>query len=166
MKSGPPRTPTRLKLLAGNPGKQKLHPELEPVPPSAEPVQPTWLTAEGRRCWRRATDSLREMGLLSVADGEVIAAFCSNWTYFVQANKALERIDVAARKEGAPEANPEDRKYWAQTLNECHMRLLRSAEHLGLTPSARSRIHVPGGTKRKDEFGSFLEEGSRAKGEA
>ena len=45
--SGPPRTPTALRRLSGNPGKRGYNPD-EPVPPPGTPDCPNHLDGEAR----------------------------------------------------------------------------------------------------------------------
>lgn len=123
-------TPTALKIIRGNPGKQKL-PVGEPVPPPGDAEMPTWLSARGRRFWRRLSPVLRSMGCLTSADGEGLAVLCETLNEFVQASK-----DV--RKRGAivdGRANPS-----VAMANAAGQRVRLMMAEYGLTPSSRSRI--------------------------
>ena len=75
---GPPPKPTKLKLLAGNPGKRPLN-RREPQPRKTTPRCPAWLGKEARAVWKRMVPELRRMGVLTVIDGEALAAFCQTY---------------------------------------------------------------------------------------
>jgi len=52
--SGPPPTPTSLKILKGNPGKRPLN-KKEPKPKLEIPTCPAHLCPEGKGEWKRVT---------------------------------------------------------------------------------------------------------------
>lgn len=70
---GPPRKPTALKILQGNPGHQKL-PRNEPKPTADFPTRPGWLEPEAKREWMRVCGELHRLGLLTVVDRAALAA--------------------------------------------------------------------------------------------
>src|SRR5262245_15207940 len=90
--------PTVLKVLDGNPGKRPLN-EREPVAPTDEPMAPDWLDDEAKAEWGRVVVELRAMGLLSSADRAALAAYCTCWSRWVQA-------EVQVRKFGAIVKSP------------------------------------------------------------
>jgi P27 family predicted phage terminase small subunit len=70
------RTPTALRLIAGNPGKRSM-PKDEPTAPPASSVEPpAWLSIEARREWRRSAKVLAAAGLLTRLDLATFAAYC------------------------------------------------------------------------------------------
>ena len=74
---GPPPKPTRLKILAGNPGKRPLN-DAEPVPAPGRPSCPAWVSKEGRAEWRRVTRELEALGLLARIDQATLACYCQS----------------------------------------------------------------------------------------
>src|SRR5687768_3708732 len=76
--------PTLLKILDGNPGKRPIN-ESEPNAPDGVPDCPDWLDDEAKAEWARVIPELREMGLLSRADRPALAAYCTAWSRWVQA---------------------------------------------------------------------------------
>ena len=66
---GPKPTPTRILKLKGS-WRANLNRD-EPEAPDGCPSCPTWLDAEGKRCWAQETRSLKAMGLLKKS-GEVV----------------------------------------------------------------------------------------------
>src|SRR5262245_62892177 len=64
---GPRPIPTHLKVLRGNPGKQRLNrEEPEPMLPPAPPEAPEYLTSYARAEWERIVTELYRLKLLTV----------------------------------------------------------------------------------------------------
>src|SRR4051812_23772924 len=61
-----PKPRPKLKLLAGNTG---------PTSAPGEPSCPSWLGKSARACWRRTVRELSAAGVLTVADGDTVAAY-------------------------------------------------------------------------------------------
>ena len=74
--SGPPRTPTALRVLHGNPGKRPIN-KGEPKPDAAKLDPPKWLGREGRVLWREYAAKLHVLGLLTELDIELFAQACA-----------------------------------------------------------------------------------------
>jgi hypothetical protein len=55
--SGPPPTPSYLKLLRGNPGKRRSPPEPQPELAPACPEPPVFLGEYAKEEWARASDA-------------------------------------------------------------------------------------------------------------
>jgi len=83
-------TPTNLKLLRGNPGKRAIN-EAEPKPEGI-PLCPPELSNEARKEWSRIAPVLIRMGLLTDADRAALAAYCSLYAEFIQAELAIREL--------------------------------------------------------------------------
>ena len=133
-KTGPPPTPTALRRLRGNPSKRPL-PKDEPQPKLATPRCPAHLGAEAKREWRRVVKIMREMGVLTVADGAAIAAYCQTWERWVQAEKAIRIGGILIRSKFTVVQNP------AVTIARDAMgEMRRFLVEFGMTPAARTRV--------------------------
>jgi phage terminase small subunit len=80
---GPPPIPTRLKLLRGNPGHQKLNRD-EPKPPVAKKClePPNGLVGDARDAWLYQAPRLHRIGLLTEVDTialEIYAVAVGRW---------------------------------------------------------------------------------------
>lgn len=73
--SGPPRKPTRLRILEGNPSKRPL-PNNEPQPDPTMPECPDWLMADAKEEWHRVAPELHRIGLLTIVDQTALAGYC------------------------------------------------------------------------------------------
>ncbi len=72
---GPAPKPTRMKVLAGNPGKRPLN-RREPQPKPGLPRCPAQLSEEAKREWKRISKELDRLGLLTVLDRAALSAYC------------------------------------------------------------------------------------------
>src|SRR3989304_6916661 len=88
MRPGPSPKPTHLKLIEGNPGKQKLN-RNEPKPRPVAPTRPEWLLPEAKREWTRIVPELERLGLLTIIDRAALAGYCQVYAQAVAAEKAL-----------------------------------------------------------------------------
>lgn len=137
--------PTVLKLVTNNAGNRPLN-ATEPVPASRTLEPPPGLLPEARAEWDRIADDVVASGLVTVADLPALAAYCTNYGRWVQAERLLA---VAAK------ADPETEGLMIETTsgnlvqnplvgirNKALSDLMKSAAELGMTPSARSRVQA------------------------
>src|SRR4051812_963222 len=101
---GPAPKPTRLKILAGNPGKRPLN-AAEPKPDPKPPVCPAWLDDAAKTKWRATVKELSRLGVLTSIDGDALAAYCQAWAEFQWATKTL-RKEGRVIKTGSGYAQP------------------------------------------------------------
>lgn len=135
---GPAPKPTRLKELAGNPGKRPLN-QREPKPTEGMPSRPDWLSAEGKREWRRVTRELGAMGLLAKADRAALANYCLWWSVLVDAVRVLKEQGMTFKMPtGYVQQRPE-----VAIAQKAAMLCKGFLTEFGLTPASRSRIVVP-----------------------
>jgi P27 family predicted phage terminase small subunit len=88
--SGRKPSPTKLKILRGNPGKRKLPEEVEPEPCIPDP--PKQLRGAALDEWKRVTPELYELGLLTELDRAALAAYCQAWRQWIEAEQTIEAI--------------------------------------------------------------------------
>jgi len=147
--------PTVLKLLDGNPGKRPLN-DQEPHPPQGIPNRPDWLDTEAQAEWDRVTAELSEMGLLTLADRAALAAYCTAWSRWVQAEDMVRKFGtiVKSPEKGFPMKSP-----YLSIADQALETMRKLMVEFGLTPSSRSRIRVSPGGDEVDELDRFLETG-------
>ena len=136
---GPPKKPTKLKILEGNPGKRPLNMN-EPQPEAGRPTCPSHLSATARTEWRRIVPELERLGLLTMIDRSALAAYCQAYGRWVQAEKVLkEKGPLYKTEKGNVITSP---MLWV--ANKAIDQMHRFMVEFGMTPSSRSRISVPG----------------------
>ena len=147
MTRGPKPKPSTLKLIQGNPGKRPIN-KSEPKPkPVRRPRPPFDLDENAKREWRRVVRELDDVGLLSNLDLPVLTAYCVAYSRFRTANEALASVAnkdptfkglLIKTKQGNWIQNP-----LVGLARRAADDMARLAAEFGMTPSARTRIHVP-----------------------
>src|SRR5262245_55438149 len=130
--------PTRLNVADGNPGRRPLN-DREPLPQRGRPRCPQWLDAEAKRQWRQLVPELDRLGLLTVVDGNALAAYGQAWAELRQATETLKEegrytTNAAGTRISHP-AVAQQRSAWKA--------IQMFAALFGLDPSSRSRLSVP-----------------------
>ncbi len=143
--------PTKLKLLTGNPGKRPLN-DREPQPVGKAEC-PEWLSDEAKTEWRRLSEQLETLGLLSSLDRAVFAVYCQSWADWKHACMVIaEQGAVVTGPGGVPVKHP-----MVTIKNEAARRVLSAAGEFGFSPSARSRLQVAMQETPADKMRAFLE---------
>ena len=145
--------PTRLKVLRGNPGKRPLNAN-EPLPKRGRPRCPSWLDDVAKAKWKALVPELDRLGLLTIIDGDVLAAYCQAWAEFEAATKLLrEEGRTCHGGSGGLKAHP------AIAMQRTAWRAIRDfAALFGLDPSSRTRLSVPPAESEADAIDAFLED--------
>jgi P27 family predicted phage terminase small subunit len=167
MPRGRPPKPTKLKLLTGNPGKRPLNAS-EPKPAAVVPKCPAWLDAEAKQKWKQVAPQLARLGLLTVVDGDALAAYCQAWAEFRQATEVLQQEGRVVRVGGLLAEDDDGQEAWIGYQLQPHPAVAQQrsawqaiksfAALFGLDPSSRSKLHVAG--QEHDELAEFLPRGS------
>ncbi len=128
--------PSLVATLHGNPGRRK-RPAHEPQPTVATVYEPPAHLGEDARIeWTRLTTELRALGIITVLDLGLLAAWCTAWGDYVQAERELRRegLVVESRDRG-PVRNP-----WFLVRNKAIEQMLRIGSEFGLSPASRPRL--------------------------
>jgi len=142
MRPGPPRKPTKLKKLEGNPGQYPLN-DREPEPTTGC-TPPDWLTDGALAEWRRVYPELESLGLATVVDQAALACWCTAVDNLARATSAL----VPTTDNPMPEIQTAPSGYecvsGAELMRRQAMKDIRAfCQEFGFSPAARSRILVP-----------------------
>jgi P27 family predicted phage terminase small subunit len=152
---GPKPIPTQLKILRGNPGKQKLNAN-EPAPPADGVVMPAHLGEVAIGKWRELLPMLQATRVMTRADVEALARYCDTYEWWLAVRAKL-------KAEGDTYGILNDKgevKYVAQRpeVSIAHklaqqMRQLES--DFGLSPAARSSLKVEQDAKAESAIEKF-----------
>lgn len=150
-RSGPAPQPTHLKVIRGNPGKRAL-PKNEPKPTPGIPDPPPGFSKAFEDEWRRTCADLADMGLLAKADRGAIVGYCESMAEFIEMYKLVEEEGrvIVSLKTMSRYMNPS-----VGIKNAAMDRVLKFAQQLGLTPSARTRIKTNEKPEQKDDLENF-----------
>lgn len=144
---GPAKKPTHLKILNGNPGKQKLNLN-EPKPDPIAPDCPDWLDDGAKEEWKRLSPELEKMGLLTKVDRSSFAGYCQAYSRWREAEEFMQKHGTFFKTQsGYLQQLPQvsiAQKYLAIMRNFCH--------EFGLSPSARSAIQMADKAGDGDDF--------------
>lgn len=150
--SGPPPTPTALKLLRGNPGKQKINRnEPTPLPSTLDP--PTWLRGDATALaiWREEAPRLLQLGLLGQVDRLLFAALCERASLYRRASRRIRR-KLTQQTSGGEIPRPE-----LSIARGALYGLRQLCGAFGMTPADRARLMVePPAGKRASKWAGRL----------
>jgi P27 family predicted phage terminase small subunit len=133
--SGPPRKPTAWRRMEGNRGKKAWN-HAEPLPPEGVPDCPEHLSEEARAEWHRLVETLVSMGVITVVDRAVLAAYCQAYGRWVEAEEKLRETPLLIKTpSGYVQQSP-----WLGIANRQMELMGRYMAEIGLTPASRSRI--------------------------
>ena len=145
---GPAPKPTALKLLEGNPGKQKLN-KNEPMPkvPDVIPKPPKRLLPEAKKEWKRLAASLEAMGVLTMADLTAFAGYCQAYARWREAEDFItQHGSIFKTPSGYVQQVPQ------VSIAQQNLKIMQSfATEFGLTPACRARIVASGGAAESDD---------------
>lgn len=150
--------PTALKRLQGNPGKRKLN-KKEPKPMIGVPQMPSHLSKIAKAAWRRLVPILVSMKILTIADGDALAGYCTAIEQWILSSAAILKYGILIAEldestgTGSVKTNP------AVRIRSDALRHMRSFEsEFGLTPASRSKLQIHADDDAPDAFEQFLDE--------
>jgi P27 family predicted phage terminase small subunit len=147
---GPPKKPTALKVVAGNPGKRVLN-KREPKPRGNLYDAPAWLTEAQRTGWDYAIECA-PFGLLKRLDRSTLVA----WVVAEDLHRqAAEKLNGGAMLIKTPNGMPVQSPYLS-ILNKQAMIMLKAASEMGFTPASRSRVEVTDDEQEADPADRFF----------
>jgi P27 family predicted phage terminase small subunit len=134
--------PTIIKAAEGNPGKRRLNAN-ELIEDVAAPRRPPWLSRPAKREWSRLVKILMRKRVLRQEDQVMLGILCEAYATMLDARKELRamqgkgRSKMLAKSGNATVVNP-----LLYVIRDQIQTIHRIAEQFGLTPAARSRLHV------------------------
>lgn len=135
-KRGPAPYPTNLRILHGDrPSRINTN---EPVPRAGLPECPPWLDDDAKAVWAYVIGELQAMNLVTPADRDALAAYCTFVVQFERATRIVNKAGllIKGRKDAAVK-NPA-----AQLQRDAAQMMHRLGGEFGMSPRARSEITV------------------------
>jgi P27 family predicted phage terminase small subunit len=134
---GPLPTPTALMFLKGNPGRRPVT-KREPQVPAGRPAPPEYFDAVALAEWQRITPLLAAAGLLTALDRAALAAYCSAYARWLDAEAKLRELGpLAPSARGGQQLSP-----YFRVANVALKQLREFGADFGLSPASRSRLQV------------------------
>jgi P27 family predicted phage terminase small subunit len=141
--------PTALKRLAGNPGCRPLN-HKEPKPKGV-PTCPSHLSKEAKKEWRRVSKELLACGLLTSIDRAALAAYCTTYARWVEAELNIQKHGLVVRTQnGNAIPNP-----YVGIANRALDLMHKFEIEFGMTPSSRSRLSAVPPSQADDEWDAW-----------
>lgn len=152
--SGPPKTPTHLRLVKGNPSKRALN-KNEPKPPSGVPPIPKHFDKRGKYWFKRMGEELDAVGVMSTLDAKALELLVEAYTEYRHHCEVLDEEGYtyqtgSATGEKIVKAHPA-----AAMKADAWKRIRAMLSEFGMTPASRSKVEIkaPAG---EDPFAEFL----------
>jgi P27 family predicted phage terminase small subunit len=145
--------PTAVKELEGNPGHRPLNAS-EPQPRASRAQTPRGLGAEGGRFWRKYAPALAALGVLTEVDEPALRMAAEHFELALRAAKELRQGVVIPSNDGTQEATVQTglliedadgnlrKNPLLQVLRDQSAALRSYLTEFGMTPAARSKLHV------------------------
>lgn len=129
--------PTYLKLLDGEPNKDRINPN-EIKPKIRMPTCPAHLKGAAKYEWKRMSKELFNLGALTEIDRSALAAYCVLYGRWVAAEKVLNVTNTIIKtKDGNLIQNPA-----LAIANKALTLMYKYLVEFGMTPSSRTRVAV------------------------
>lgn len=154
-KRGPAKTPTKLTILRGNPGKRPIN-KNEPKYEDDGVRCPSWLDPIARKEWKRIVPSLKKNGLLTNVDVSELARYCKFHSEYLKAIEFLDKNGlVYPRHDDSGRVTGLAKYPHVNISHEAAMMCHRIAGKFGFTPSDRTGLTVTE-QQEDDPFQKFL----------
>lgn len=150
---GPPKTPSNLVLLKGNPGKRAINKD-EPKPAVRVPPLPAHFSKRAKYWHKRVAEELAQMGVLTGMDERALELLIEAYEEYRQHLETLED-EGYTYKTTSMAGDVSIKMHPAAALKADAWKRLRSMlGEFGMTPASRSKVKVsgPGETDPLEEF--------------
>ena len=138
-------TPTKLKILRGNPGRRPLN-DQEPSPETKIPEAPEHLTVAARQEWDRISKALYDLGIISEIDRTALAAYCQLYGRWTDAEEAIKKSGMIIKTiNGNVIQSP-----MVGIANRSLELMKQYLVEFGMTPSSRTRVKVSDKPKKSE----------------
>lgn len=148
MRKGRKPKPTKLKLVADNPGKRELN-EDEPEPAELEFSEPpAHLSPEAAAKWYGTVEILSRNHVFTEMDIDLLSVYCVAWADWLEAKDKIDDVGkiIKAGKSGYPMLNP-----YVVIKNQAEKTIQSVMSEFGMGPASRSRVKVIGKKKSNDK---------------
>ncbi len=140
---GPAPTPASILQFRGTLRKDRVHNPPTPGALQGRPVCPTWLDDEAKLAWKQLVPKLDLMRVLTRIDRNALARYCQLWSRWKKAELFIQKHgDTYPLKDDSGRIKCLMPFPQVAIAHKLAGQLTRLEQEFGLTPSARTRIHV------------------------
>ncbi|WP_413499193.1 phage terminase small subunit P27 family [Buttiauxella gaviniae] len=141
--SGPPRTPTALRLVKGNPSKRALNKD-EPKPPSGVPPIPKHFNKQEKYWFKRIGEELNCTNVITQLDGMALELLIGAYVEWRKHRDVIEQVGETYNVktmtgETLVKAHPQ-----VAMMADAWKRLRGMMTEFGMTPASRSKVSSSG----------------------
>lgn len=154
-RAGRPPKPTAAKAVAGTIRPDRANAD-EPLPKRGRPACPAWLPKDAKTKWKELVPELDRLGVLTIVDGDVLAAYCLAWHELRRATETLakEGYTETSTVTGTSKAHPA-----VSMMRTAWQAIRQFAALLGLDPSSRTRLKVAPRREEADPLEGLINRG-------
>ena len=153
---GPPKQPTRLRVLRGNPSKEPV-PADEPQPSADQVAPPPFCQGEAADLFTGYAKQLRDLGLVTNLDVDALGQYCVSMVMFRQHLEVCQRggaVNVVRDENGKVRFTQVSASF--TIVNKLMGQMLRIGQQFGMTPSSRTALATNDG-KANDPLAAWLQ---------
>jgi P27 family predicted phage terminase small subunit len=145
--AGPPRKPTVLKILQGNPGEKRINDrEPQPVLVVAPPAPPAHIAvnADAKALYEKLTTLLMRNRLLGEEDLVLVESYCTTYARKRQAERFIQErgLFFPIFTEDGKRIRYLQQYPHVNIAERSEVLLMQMGDRLGLSPAARARLFV------------------------
>ena len=150
-------TPTKIRILNGNPSRRPL-PTNEPQFAPGVPDRPTGMSASARKQWDGLVGEMANSGVLRRVDGGALSMLCEDLAMLDTLRKGLaaqareithkakeKKQQISGNALTALSRTTEGRRTLS-TIRELSAQIIIQRREFGLTPSSSTRVQASGGS--------------------
>lgn len=157
-KRGPPKQPSAIADLKGNPGKRKKN-RSEPQPETRDDTlePPATLPEAAQAQWRMIAPQLSEMGVFTHLDRDALEMYCTAYATWRDAQLQIQQYGPLTKtKAGYVQQSP-----YMQIANKAFEQMKALMREFGMTPSARTSIVADNPRRPRPTTNRFANNGIR-----
>lgn len=152
---GPAKKPTALRVLKNDERLKYEKPRNEPQPTADNLAAPPHLYGTALEKWEELRSVLEPAGLLTDADKDSLAQYCTNWQLYLICIETIKKEGMVMEFNGGSGKNYRQSSPHTVTMLKLQAAMVKTAKEFGLTPSARASLDL-GDKKDVDPLEEFI----------
>lgn len=152
--SGPPKTPTHLRLVRGNPSKRPIN-KSEPQPTKGVPPTPKHFNKQEKYWFKVLGERLDSIGVITVLDGMALELLVGAYIEWRRHRDVIEKEGDSYKTtsaDGSVMIRPHPQ---VAMMADAWKRVCKMQAEFGMTPSSRSKVNA-GNPGESDPLAEFL----------
>ncbi|WP_272575918.1 MULTISPECIES: phage terminase small subunit P27 family [unclassified Providencia] len=152
--AGPPKTPSHLQLVRGNPSKRPIN-KKEPKPPSGVPPVPKYFDKRGKYWFKKIGEELNALGVMSTLDAKALELLIEAYVEYRHHCEILEVEGYTYNTTSMTGDTIKKAHPAAVMKSDAFKRIRAMLGEFGMTPAARSKVTI-NTPAEEDPFEAFL----------